>query len=234
MPSRRWSFIFSGFLGFSWSAVYVAAQQSSFQWGFNDWTGSTLPQCQLLTLFVNDSIGTVKPAAPYFLVAYEDNGLSTTSAVGDKVGSLSWTVNHPAGSKLVLVMFDANGNSGGVLFDTYTVAGDKTAANSSCITTSSPTLTIKNNSTSKINTCDSVTFSISGGRKPYTVTVAETNSEVTNNSTMGAKDDVYTWVNNLSPGNQVIISIFDQDQKYGISSNLMTLAGSSDTHCSTS
>lgn len=108
------------------------------------------------------------------------------------------------GSELILVMFDVNGNSGGVLFDTYTVAGDKTAANASCITTSTPTLTIKNNSTSKINTCDSVTFSISGGRKPYTVTVAETNSEITNNSTMGAKDNVYTWVNNLSPGNQVI------------------------------
>lgn len=101
-------------------------------------------------------------------------------------------------------MFDSNGNSGGVLSSVYSVAGQKTGTNASCIPTSSPTITVTSNSTSKINTCDSVQLSISGGKKPYLVTVAETNAEAPFNNTMGPKDDTYTWVNNLTPGNQVI------------------------------
>jgi hypothetical protein len=104
-----------------------------------------------------------------------------------------------------MTMFDSIGNSGGVLTETYTVAGSKTGANASCIpSTSSPILTVTSNATSKINTCDVVKLSISGGQKPYMVSIAETNSEAPFNITMGAKDDIYSWVNNLTPGNQVI------------------------------
>lgn len=210
----------------------VSAQQSSFQWGFNDWTSTTLPQCQPLALYVNDAIGTVKAAPPYYLTVFEENGISTTSSVGSQIGSLSWTVNHLVGSRLVLTMFDSNGNSGGVLTEIYTVAGTKTGTNASCIpSAASPAISVTSNATSKINTCDLVQFSISGGKKPYTVSIAETNSEVPFNNTMGSNDNTYSWVNNLTPGNQVIVSVFDFNGNYGQSSQLMALSGSSNTHC---
>jgi len=41
-------------------------------------------------------------------------------------------------------------------------------------------------------------------------------------------------VNNLSPGNQVIISVFDSAGNYGKSTNLLTLSGSPDPHCAIS
>jgi hypothetical protein len=104
----------------------------------------------------------------------------------------------------VLTMFDSVGNSGGVLADIYTVAGQRTGANASCITASTPVLTVTSNATSKISTCDSVQLSISGGVKPYTVSVAETDVLVPFNYSMKSNDDIYTWVNNLSPGNEVI------------------------------
>jgi hypothetical protein len=45
---------------------------------------------------------------------------------------------------------------------------------------------------------------MTGGKKPYTVTVAEANTAFSFNSSMGPNDDTFTWVNNLSPGGQVI------------------------------
>lgn len=102
-------------------------------------------------------------------------------------------------------MMDSNGNSGGILTSAYSVAGDKSSANSSCISTPpTPVLTVTSNSTNKINTCEAVQISIAGGKKPYLVTVAETNAEAPYNTTMGQTDNIYTWVNNLTPGNAVI------------------------------
>jgi len=233
MTSGRWGSILINSVVAGYCVLWVSAQQSAFQWGFNDWTSTTLPQCQPLDIFVDEAIGTVKPVPPYYLTVFEENGLSTTTYVGNKVGSLTWTVNHLVGSLLVMTMFDSIGNSGGVLTETYTVAGSKTGANASCISSpSSPILTVTSNATSKINTCDVVRLSISGGQKPYMVSIAETNSEAPFNISMGAKDDIYSWVNNLTPGNQVILSAFDANGNYGQSTTLMTLTGTTNTHCS--
>lgn len=115
----RYRSYLSIFYGLSWLTIGVVAQQSSFQWGFNDvcllllatqlnidllfqWTSTTLPQCQPLALFVNEKIGTVKPSPPYYLVAYELGGSNTVNYVGNQVGSLSWAVNHPAGICIAL------------------------------------------------------------------------------------------------------------------------------------
>jgi len=132
-------------------------------------------------------------------------------------------------------MFDSNGNSGGVLTDIYSVAGTKTGANASCISTTSPSLTVTSNATSTVNTCDLVQLSVSGGKKPYTISVAQTNSEHPTNTTFQqTNDDVYSWVNNVTPGNQVILSVFDSDGNYGQSTPAMKLAGSTNTHCTIS
>jgi hypothetical protein len=108
------------------------------------------------------------------------------------------------GSKFLIGMFDANGNSGGVPSVVYTIAGETTGANASCITMPAPAITVNSNATSKIESCDSVQLFISGGTKPYTVSVAESNTVTTQNFSMGPSDNTFTWVNNLSPGNVVI------------------------------
>jgi len=235
MPSTQWESILITTLVVCQVAIGVVAQQGSFQWGFNDWTSTTLPQCQPLAIFVNENIGTVKPVPPYYLAAFEANGLSTVNYVGNKAGNLSWTVNHLTGAQLVLTMFDSVGNSGGVLFDTYTIAGEKTGANASCISTSPPVITVKSNVTSsQIKTCDTVQLSISGGNQPYSVSIAETNAQAPTNVSVGTNNDIYSWVNNLSPGNNVILSVFDSNGHYGVSTGILTLSGSPDTHCPTS
>jgi hypothetical protein len=61
------------------------------------WTSTTLPQCQPLALYVNGSLGTVKPVPPYYLVAFEASGLSTVDYVGNDIGNLTWTVDHLTG-----------------------------------------------------------------------------------------------------------------------------------------
>src|ERR1700761_4069032 len=101
-------------------------------------------------------------------------------------------------------MVDANGNSGGVLTDVYSVAGTSTGSNASCLVSQSATLSTTTNATSQLNTCDNIQISIKNGQKPYTITVAETNTPASFNTTMGSNDDTYMWVNNLSPGQQVI------------------------------
>ena len=45
---------------------------------------------------------------------------------------------------------------------------------------------------------------IAGGTKPYTVTVAGVNSNGGINTTLGANDDEYVWVNRLAPGQEMI------------------------------
>ena len=83
---------------------------------------------------------------PYYMIAYEVNGLATASSAGSDASRLSWTVDHRAGeltcpfrcphsrpganrrlwgegSNVILSLVDSAGNSGGVASSTYSITG---------------------------------------------------------------------------------------------------------------
>lgn len=119
------------------------------------------------------------------------------------------THNHfLLGSRLFLNIADANGNSGGVPPLVYTVApGDSTA----CLRTSStPSIQVDFDSANTLATCDTVPLHITGGTKPYTVTIAITDAFAPINATMGPQDDLYEWVNVAAPNSQLVMAISDR------------------------
>lgn len=74
------------------------------------------------------------------MTAFKVNGIPTVSNMGTNSSNLTWQVNQPIGirtptmhaqksdrligSVLVLAIVDANGNSGGVLPNTFSVVGE--------------------------------------------------------------------------------------------------------------
>jgi hypothetical protein len=46
-------------------------------------------------------------------------------------------------------------------------------------------------------------MTISGGVKPYTVTLAALNSPIVTNVTMGTVDDFFTYINRADPGTRL-------------------------------
>ena len=55
-----------------------------------------------------------------------------------------------------------------------------------------------------INTCDPWGLTITGGVKPYSISLAALHSQVVTNVTMGANDDVLVYVDRADPGSQII------------------------------
>ncbi|EJC98247.1 uncharacterized protein FOMMEDRAFT_97153, partial [Fomitiporia mediterranea MF3/22] len=116
---------------------------------------------------------------PYYMFAWKVNGVPTVSPLGSDLSSLSWKVNH------------ASDNGSG----------------SSCLPpTPSTTITISPNvSTSdSVDTCEPLGLSMTGGKKPYTVSIAGMNTVLVSNVTLNDGDDVLTWPNRVNPNNQFI------------------------------
>lgn len=104
-------------------------------------------------------------------------------------------------------MVDANGSSGGVPPEFYTVVEGQTR---SCIAPSTANFTdftvaanISNGA--DVTTCQPWGITIKGGTpKPYTLSLLALNSPVVTNVTMGPNDDVFTYINRADPGTSLI------------------------------
>ncbi|KAF8550702.1 hypothetical protein OG21DRAFT_1419234 [Imleria badia] len=57
----------------------------------------------------------------YYALAFEPGGNVTMTLVGYEPSSLHWTIQHPAGTQLFVVLLDSFGKSLGVLPDMYMV-----------------------------------------------------------------------------------------------------------------
>ncbi|KZS89155.1 hypothetical protein SISNIDRAFT_489582 [Sistotremastrum niveocremeum HHB9708] len=208
----------------------VIGQQFAFTWGFNTWTNTSLPQCQPLQLFVGVDAGTVKPSPPYYLLAYEVNGSTSLSSLGSDISNMYWTAQQSQGSQLVLAMLDDAGNSGGILNGTYTIA--QGSNNCSAPATPKTDFSVSTNASTSLDTCSAIEISIKGGTPPYTISIIEENAVAPYNTTLSTNDDTYLWVNNLFPGVTIILAASDSAGAWGKNTELITLTGNSNTHCS--
>lgn len=118
-------------------------------------------------------------------------------------------------------MVDSQGLFGGQPPALYTVEGKRQSYNddqrpkyvivdnspTSCVPTpaaGTPNITITPNFTSPISTCQPMGMLISGGQEPYNLTLAALNSPVLTNVTMGLEEDVFTYINRVDPGSQIM------------------------------
>jgi hypothetical protein len=103
---------------------------------------------------------------------------------------------------------DANGNSGGVPPEIYTVVSGQSTA---CLpAASTPAVTMKIDEPSALTTCTVLPIHIEGGQKPYTVTLAIADLVAPSNRTLGISDDTFEWVNQLAPNSRFLVAVSDR------------------------
>lgn len=63
---------------------------------------------------------------------------------------------------------------------------------------------VHSNVTTAINTCDPWGLTVTGGVKPYNISLAAIRAPVVTNVTMGPGDDVLVYVDRADPGSQIL------------------------------
>ncbi|KAA1470780.1 hypothetical protein DENSPDRAFT_74095 [Dentipellis sp. KUC8613] len=142
------------------------------------------------------------------MVAYELDGLTTVSPIDMDGDNFSWRVNHPTGSQLVLSLVDSEGNSGGVLPSVYGVSGGGSPSCLSSVPSPSTRPVLSANVTKGLSTCQSLGLTMSGGVRPYTVSIAEVGS-ATSNFTLAPEDDSFSYINHAASSTALLVSMSD-------------------------
>lgn len=182
-----------------------------FQWAFaTNSASSTLASCQQFSIIVkpfdpnNDTHG----VPPFYMRAYEKGGHVITTLMGDSESNLTWTVNNPVGSEILLNVIDGNGSSGGTAPKLFTVA---TGSSTSCIVDRNDTsFTVTSNvTTSDLQPCQPWGLRIKGGVPPYNISFVQTNSPVTTNVSTLGDDDAYTYINRATSGEIMLAAVSD-------------------------
>ncbi|KZS94132.1 hypothetical protein SISNIDRAFT_549342 [Sistotremastrum niveocremeum HHB9708] len=205
---------------------YVAAQTTpSFSWTFSP-PSTQLIECNNVTITITPSANSV-PTPPFYMVAYEVNGIATTSLIGTDPSDLSWEVNHVKESNVLLEVIDANGSSGGVTSLFHIEKGPVCT----CQTpgTWSP-VEIHPNVTS-LNTRDALELDFQGGTPPYSVTITSEGLAVVSNLTLAPNEHEFVWTDQLSPGSIVIATVHDANDQYAVGTSIITLGGSPGLNC---
>lgn len=120
----------------------------------------------------------------------------------------------------MLTVADSLGLSGGETGVFFTVSGKylysagriclmcATDGDSSCLPSApnNNNLRLASNvsTTAKLQTCQQLGLRVYGGTQPYNVSLAAINSPVVTNITLGANEDVVTWINRADPNGQLI------------------------------
>ncbi|KAI0808122.1 hypothetical protein C8Q74DRAFT_1363546 [Fomes fomentarius] len=203
----------------------------AFNWGFGpNFVQTSFRECDTrgLTVITLNESTTDLGVPPYYMMEFAVGGGTFVSSIGDNPKQLSWRVNSPKGSKVLLTVIDSVGNTGGFSSNFFDiVAGDKSCQ---APAPSNPA-TVSANVTTTINTCDSWGLTITGGVKPYNVTLAAVASPVMTNVSMGPEDDFFTFIDRADPGTQLLAAVVDATGQWGISSLAVKTAGSTDTSC---
>ena len=92
------------------------------------------------------------------------------------------------------------------MFDKQSQETNVSGSNDTSCIPSPPSVkvTITPNFTSPITSCQALGMQISGGKKPYTLTLTAVNSPVLTNVSLGAEDDTFTYINRADPGGQLM------------------------------
>ncbi|KAL5495948.1 hypothetical protein ACEPAI_1412 [Sanghuangporus weigelae] len=217
------------------SIVDDTPRDAPFFWGWkNGMNETSLMECGSYEISVVSQPGSTSfGVPPYYLMAWKADGVPTVSSIGSDRSSLSWQVNQASGSTLVLTVVDSRGLDGGIDPYIYTVTDNNTTTN--CLPTSpSTSITLAANvSTSEyLETCEPLEVRISGGQKPYTVSIAVLDSMMVTNMTLNGNDDVLTWPNQAGPNKQLLVSVSDANGVWGKSTGIYSTAGANTTDCS--
>lgn len=210
------------------SVFRVLAQGPGF-----DWTLETdaLAECQTLSVQVSSrtSEGSAVGVPPYYFLAFEVDGVPTTTPMDGIPSNMSWQVRHKRGSLLLLTMVDSNGSMGGISSVTYSVAASN---DTSCLPEASSNHSVLlSNVTDTLSTCQPWGLAVHDGQKPYTLVLSSVGASLTTNATLYLEGDVYTYINRASPDGLIMASVVDATGRWGISTGLMHTQGSSDTSC---
>ncbi|KAJ6617920.1 hypothetical protein B0H10DRAFT_2218082 [Mycena sp. CBHHK59/15] len=204
-----------------------------FQWQFSgNALSSSLPSCRSFGITVKpfDPANNTHGVPPFYMMAMAVNGTPSMSLIGTDESNLSWTVNQPVGTELLLYVVDSQGSSGGVPPNTFTVTAGQTTQ---CIPAPStdPPFTVTANVTGTINTCQPWGLTIKGGAPPYNLTLAALNSPIITNVTMGPNDDAFTFIDRADPNTQLIAAISDLNGRWASGVPIVKTAGSSNVNC---
>jgi len=213
----------------SFLAISCNAQNDAFGWGFsNNFVSTTLEECQSLDiniLALNGSFGT----PPYYMMAMEVGGIPTTTLVGENRSAVSWVVTHAAGVTLMLSMIDSNKSAGGVAPILYSVVA---GSDQSCLPPPPAyDFIVTTNVTDTLTTCQPWGLTISGGVQPYTVTLAELDSPIITNVTLGPLDDAFTFIDRADPNTRLIAAISDSNGNFAKGTPLVHTKGSANVDC---
>jgi hypothetical protein len=216
--------------------VAVSAQippdTNLFQWKFsNNFLTTSLPSCDSLPITVEpvNATNITHGIPPFYMLAWEIDGTPSTTLLGLNESSLSWTVNHPVGSTLMLNVVDSQGNGGGIPPQLYTVVVGQTTE---CIISGNNTgFTVSANITDTVNTCQPWGLRIQGGVPPYNLSLAQVNSPVVTNVTIPNGLNGYTYINRATPGYLLLAAVSDVTGRYAFGTPTVNPTGSDDISC---
>ena len=130
--------------------------------------------------------------------------------------------SNPEGVTLMLSMIDSNKSAGGVAPILYSVVGKlsrpsltlfchsriipcSAGSDQSCLPPPPAyDFIVTTNVTDTLTTCQPWGLTISGGVQPYTVTLAELDSPIITNVTLGPLDDAFTFIDRADPNTRLI------------------------------
>ncbi|KAG7442100.1 uncharacterized protein BT62DRAFT_922914 [Guyanagaster necrorhizus] len=209
------------------------ASSEIFQWAFaSNSVSSTLDSCHEFSITVkpydpnNDTHG----VPPFYMRAYEQNGELLTTLLGESEDNLTWTVNNPVGSQLLLNVIDANGSSGGNAPKLFTVG---TGSSTDCIVQRNDTtsFTVKSNVTGDLQPCQPWGLRIKGGVPPYNISFAQVDSTVITNVTTLGDDDAYTYINRATSGQIMLAAVSDVTGAFAWGTPSVMPSGITNTGC---
>ncbi|KAJ6518223.1 hypothetical protein C8R47DRAFT_1189564 [Mycena vitilis] len=201
-------------------AVSGVHAQATFEWGFtNQPVSNALSSCQTLPLTAGSLAG-MNGVPPYYMIALPVHGAPITSFIGANESNLSWQVQYPTGTQLLLEVVDSQGSTGGVDTPMYTVSADDSVE---CIPPTTPDFNITANVTDFLTPCQPWGLKIEGGTPPYSVTIAVQNTGFVTNVTLGSTDTVFTYINS-APAGSMIASASDKNGRWATGSILVTSA----------
>ncbi|KIJ67402.1 hypothetical protein HYDPIDRAFT_84256, partial [Hydnomerulius pinastri MD-312] len=170
-----------------------------------------LIECESLNISLSPASLSGLGKAPYYLLSFEPGGIAATTPVSsglDSSSSLQWQVRHRAGSQLVLALVDSVGTSLGVLPVLYTVtAGFKQCQPVQTALTPRATPTHPKISSPLIGSlvpCGTWNLSVSGGRAPYTVSLASLGSRNVYNFSVSLGQNGLEYINRGEISGQVV------------------------------
>lgn len=212
------------------ATLALPALSQEFKWSFTDAAlaeGGDIRTCTPLRIRTDPAT-----TDPLYMISYEIGGTPQIHALQTVDGAPSYTVRHGVGSRVIFNLADRLEMSGGVLPGVYNVvAGDST----DCVVSPPRALDFAihaNHTGSELETCQPWALAIEGGTPPYSVSIASPGAPSVTNVTMdSAEQNLYTYINRVPPGAQVLAAVADSQGRWARGVPLLTTKGGEDTAC---